>query len=75
MVGTAGFPAPPGERASPANLRVGRRVIHLEPGSRPDHRPWDPGLGPLGPRMGLTVGADYAGVLIVSAGAPHPAQG
>ena len=52
VVGPAGFPAPPGEQASPANLCVGRRVIRMEPGSRPDHRPWDPGLRPLGLRMG-----------------------
>ena len=32
VVGTAGFPAPPGERASPVNLCAGRRVIHVEPG-------------------------------------------
>ena len=87
VVGTAGFPAPPGERASPVNLCAGRRVIHVEPGNRPDHRPWDPGRAsgaqygapcrppPPSPPPPLTVGADHTGVLIVSAVALHPAQG
>ena len=80
VVGPEGFPAPPGEQGSPANLCVGRQVIRMEPGSRPDHRPWIQASGLWGSGWGatptlLTIGADHAGVLVMSAVASHPAQG